>query len=341
MKKFFGNLPSGEETFLYTISCGGITAEVTDCGATLVKLLVPDARGDLADVVLGHDTPAEYLASTTFLGATVGRSANRIQGASFRLNSKTCTLTPNENGNNLHSGPDFYHARRWEVLRHTANAIVLELHSPNGDQGYPGNAVIQVTYSLDSEGGLHIVYDAVCDQDTIFNLTNHSYFNLAGHEKQEAAMEQLLSLPGRWFNPDDAESIPTGEQRSVEGTPMDFRTPKPIGRDINADYDALNLQGGYDHNWEVFCNPCAQLTDTASGRTMAVYTDCPGVQFYAGNFIDNEPGKGGVVYGKRSGICLETQFAPDSIHHPEWPQPITKAGEKYHSETVYRFRVAE
>ena len=337
MKKFFGNLPSGEETFLYTISFGGITAEVTDCGATLVKLLVPDAAGNVADVVLGHDSPAEYLASTTFLGATVGRSANRIQGASFELSGRTWNLTPNENGNNLHSGPDCYHARLWKVVTHTADTITFELRSPHGDQGFPGNADIRVTYTLDSDGGLHIAYDAVCDRDTIFNLTNHSYFNLAGHEKQEAAMGQLLTMPGRWFNPDDAESIPTGEQRSVEGTPMDFRSPKPIGRDIDGDYDALNLQGGYDHNWEVFCNPCAQLTDPGSGRTMAVYTDCPGVQFYAGNFIDKEPGKGGIVYGKRSGICLETQYAPDSIHHPEWPQPITKAGEKYHSETVYRF----
>ena len=169
-------------------------------------------------------------------------------------------------------------------------------------------------------------------------MTNHSYFNLAGHDQLEAAMEQLLTLPGRFFNPDDAESIPTGELRSVAGTPMDFRTPKPIGRDINEDYDALNLQGGYDHNWEVFCNPCAILQDVPSGRTMSVYTDCPGVQFYAGNYL-YEKGKGGIRYGKRHGIALETQFYPDSLHHPEWPQPITKAGEKYHSETVYRFTV--
>lgn len=339
MKEIFGVCHTGEETFLYTISCGGITAVVTDYGATLVKLLVPDADGNVADVVLGHDSPADYRSSTCFFGATVGRSANRIAGASFELGGRIHNLTPNENANNLHSGPDFYHDRVWKVLSHTENAITLELHSPNGDQGFPGNAVIQVTYSLDSEGGLHIIYDGVCDEDTIFNLTNHSYFNLAGHENTAAAMEQLLMMPGRFFNPDDAEAIPTGELRSVEGTPMDFRSPKPIGRDINADYDALNLQGGYDHNWEVFCNPCAILSDPVSGRTMAVYTDCPGVQFYAGNFVNNEPGKGGIVYPKRSAICLETQYYPDSIHHPEWPQPITKAGEKYHSETVYRFTV--
>ena len=337
MKELFGIAHSGKETYLYPISCGGITAVVSDYGATLVKLMVPDKDGAVADVVLGHDDPEGYRNSTCFFGATVGRNANRIGGASFELNGRVCTMTANEGRNNLHSGLDFYHDRVWKVLSHTDTAISLELHSPHGDQGFPGNAVIKVTYSLDCEGGLHIVYDAVCDQDTVFNLTNHSYFNLAGHENTAAAMDQLLMMPGRFFNPDDAESIPTGELRSVEGTPMDFRSPKPIGRDINADYDALNLQGGYDHNWEVFCNPCAILSDPVSGRTMSVYTDCPGVQFYAGNFLDNEPGKGGISYPKRSAICLETQYYPDSVHHPEWPQPITKAGETYHSETVYRF----
>ena len=337
MKEFFGTSHTSEETYLYTISCGGLTAVVSDYGATLVKLLVPDREGNAADVVLGHDSPADYRSCALFFGATVGRSGNRIAGASFDLGGETWKLPANENGNNLHSGPDFYHDRVWKVLSHTDSAITLELHSPHGDQGFPGNATIRVAYSLDSTGGLHIVYDAVADQDTVFNLTNHSYFNLAGHDKVSAAMEQILSMPARFFNAADAQSIPTGELRSVAGTPMDFRTPKPIGRDIDADYDALHLQGGFDHNWEVFCNPCATLSDPVSGRTMSVYTDCPGVQFYAGNFVDNAPGKGGVIYPKRSGICLETQFYPDSIHHPEWPQPITKAGETYRSETIYRF----
>ena len=337
MKEIFGNIHTGEEASLYTISCGAVRAVVTDYGATLVKLFVPDRGGKVSDVVLGHDTPADYHASTCFFGATVGRSANRIGGASFAIGGRTCRMTPNENSNNLHSGPDFYHDRMWKVLSHTENAISLELFSPHGDQGFPGNATISVTYSLDNTGGLHIVYDAVSDQDTVFNLTNHSYFNLAGHDHPDAAMNQLLTIPGRFFNPDDAQSIPTGELRSVAGSPMDFRSPKPIGRDIDADYDALNLQGGYDHNWEVFCNPAAILEDPGSGRVMSVYTDCPGVQFYAGNFLNEEPGKDGMRYPKRSAICLETQFYPDSIHHPQWPQPIVKAGEKYHSETVYRF----
>ena len=339
MKDFFGIIHTGEEAFLYTISCGKLTAVVSDYGATLVKLFVPDRDGNVADVILGHDSPEDYRRCALFFGATVGRSANRIAGSCFEIGGKTYCMTPNENANNLHSGPDFYHDRLWKVLFHTESAITLELFSPNGDQGFPGNATIRVTYALKADGSIHIVYDAVSDQDTIFNLTNHSYFNLAGHDQVDAAMEQLLSMPGRFFNPDDAASIPTGELRSVAGSPMDFRIPKPIGRDINADYDALNLQGGYDHNWEVFCNPCATLSDPRSGRVMSVYTDCPGVQFYAGNFIQNAPGKGGITYPKRSAICLETQYYPDAIHHPEWPQPVVKAGEKYHSETVYRFTV--
>lgn len=335
MREFFGTLPSGETASLYTISCGRLSAAVSDYGATLVRLLVPGQDGTLADVVLGYDDCNGYREGDACLGATVGRNANRLKDACFVLNGRTYALTPNENGNNLHSGPEFFSKRMWQVLSHTENALVLELNSPSGDQGFPGNARIRVSYTLEP-GALRIAYNAVCDKDTVFNMTNHSYFNLAGHEKTGAAMDQVLILPGRFFNPDDPQNIPTGELRKVEGTPMDFRTPKPIGRDIGLDYEPLVLQGGYDHNWEVFCDPCAILSDPVSGRTMAVSTDCPGIQFYAGNFLD-ETGKGGVYYGKRSGVALETQFYPDALHHPDWPQPITRAGEKYRSETVYRF----
>ena len=336
MKKSFGLLPNGQQTFLYNISGGGITATVSDFGATLVNVFVPDADGNVADVALGYDDAAGYLNGTSFLGAIVGRSANRIKGSTFSLDGRDYVLTPNENANNLHSGPEFYHTRMWTVTACFDTSVSFHLDSPNGDQGFPGNASIDVTYTMDEKGGLHISYDATCDRDTVFNLTNHSYFNLAGEQCTNTAMDQLLMLPARVFAVADAESVPTGEMRSVEGTPMDFRTPKAIGQDINEDYEPLNLQGGYDHNFEVFCNPCAVLSDPISGRTMAVYTDLPGIQFYAGNFLQ-ETGKGGVTYGKRSGIALETQFYPDSIHHPEWKQPITKAGEKYHTETIYRF----
>ena len=337
MTEKFGVLPTGEEAALYTISCGKLTAAVTDCGAALVKLLVPDAEGNVADVVLGCDDASGYFPGGSFLGATVARNANRVKNASFSLNGKTVQLGINDNANNLHSGPNSTNIRLWDLVSHTEDAVTFRLKSPHGDQGFPGNAVMEVTYRLEAGGSLAIIYDAVADQDTVFNMTNHSYFNLAGHEHTDKAMDQILTIPGRFFNPDDAENIPTGELRPVEGTPFDFRKPKAIGRDINEDYEPLHLQAGYDHNFEVFCNPCAILEDPVSGRTMAVSTDCPGIQFYAGNFLDDN-GKDGVYYCKRSGVALETQFYPDSVNHPEWPQPFVRKGEKYHSETRYTFK---
>ena len=337
MKEHFGTLPTGESATLYTIKNGHITACVTDYGATLVKLFVPDSAGNLADIVLGYDDCNGYrTANGACLGATVGRNANRLKHAQFSLRGTAYSLAKNDGENNLHSGPDYFHLRLWKTVKQTPTSITFELNSPDGDQGFPGNAIIQVTYELDHEGSLHIAYDAHPDMDTVFNMTNHSYFNLAGHEKTDTAMEQILILPGRFFCPDDAENIPTGELRSVDNTPMDFRCPKSIQRDIEMDYEPLHLQAGYDHNWEVFCNPCAILEDPVSGRSMAVYTDCPGIQAYAGNFL-NESGKNGIYYGKRSGVALETQYYPDALHHPEWQQPITKAGHHYHSETVFRF----
>ncbi len=336
MKEKFGILPTGEEAHLYTISCGKLTAALTDCGAALVRLLVPDPSGNMADVVLGCDDVSGYFPGGSFLGATVGRNANRVKGAAFPLNGSTVSLGVNDNENNLHSGPNSTNTRLWTVENHTASSITFALESPHGDQGFPGNATMKVTYTLENPATLAIAYDAVSDRDTVFNMTNHSYFNLAGHQHTDKAMDQILTIPGRFFNPDDAQNIPTGELRNVNGTPFDFRVPKAICRDIGADYEPLHLQGGYDHNFEVFCNPCAILSDPVSGRTMAVYTDCPGIQFYSGNYLDDQ-GKGGIHYGKRSGVALETQFYPDSVNHPEWPQPFVKAGEKYHSETRYVF----
>lgn len=337
MKKFFGKLPNGSDAYLYTITGSGLTAVVSDLGATIVRLYVPDNKGNLADVVLGFDEPKEYIATGTFFGSVIGRNANRIGGAKFSLNGREYTMDKNDNGcNNLHSGFDYYKDRLWTVENITENAICLYLRSPNGDQGFPGNADIRVTYILE-DSSLKMVYEAVSDADTVFNMTNHTYFNLAGHDHPEKAMEQVLTLPSRFFTPADAFLITTGETRDVAGTPMDFRVPKPIGRDINEDYDALRLSAGYDHNYEVYTAPCAILQDPQSGRTMSVSTDCPGVQLYSGNFLMGEVGKDGVSYCRRSGVCLETQFYPNSVNHPHWQQPFTKAGEIYHSETVFKF----
>ena len=336
MKKAFGTLPTGETAYTYTISNDKLTAEISDYGATLVRLYVPDATGNIDDVVLGYEDVNGYANSTTYFGATVGRNANRVRNATFPLNGKPVTLFANEKTHNLHSGPDSYAYRFWTVSEHLPDRITFTLESPDGDQGFPGNASIRVTYSLSSPAVLKITYDAICDKDTVFNLTNHSYFNLAGHQHTERAMEQTLTMPARFFNPDDAENIPTGELRSVAGTPMDFRTPKPIGRDVEAEYEPLQFQGGYDHNFEVFCSPCAILCDPVSGRTMAVSTDLPGLQFYSGNYLKDQ-GKDGVYYPKRTGVALETQFYPDSVNHPEWPQPFTPANTPYHTETWYEF----
>ena len=340
MKKSFGVLPNGQEPFLYTITGGGLTAEVSDYGASLVRLWVPDREGNLEDVVLGYDDCNGYRTGDAFLGAIVGRNANRVRGASFVMGDTRVRMTPNEEQNNLHSGPNVFHRRMWKAERIKENAITFYLRSPQGDQGFPGEAHIRVTYTLDAPKTLKVTYDAVADRDTVFNMTSHSYFNLAGHQHTDKALSQELILPGRTFNPDDVENIPTGEVRPVADTPMDFRAPKAIGRDIEAAYEPLHFQEGYDHNWEVISAPCAILRHHESGRSMAISTDCPGIQFYTGNFL-NEDGKDGVHYGIRSGIALETQFWPDSVHHPEWKQPFVKAGQKYHSETVYEFAIIE
>ena len=337
VKREYGVLPQGGKAQLYTIVGGGLRAEVMDYGATLVRLWVP-GRDGLADVVLGYDRAWDYAVNNSNLGATVGRNANRVGGASFTLNGETVTLAANDKGvNNLHSGPDIYNHRMWTVESVGESAITLCQLSPHGDQGFPGNAQIRVTYTLTEKSGLRIEYEAVADRDTVFNLTNHSYFNLAGHDKPGKAMEQILQLNAHRFTPADGESIPTGEVRAVEGTPMDFRTPKAIGRDIGMPYDALRLQLGYDHNYEIAGQPCAVLQDRDSGRTMEVYTDRPGVQFYSGNYLD-KMGKGGVHYTYRGGICLETQFFPDAVNKPQWQQPFVKAGEVSRSVTEYRFK---
>lgn len=337
MKSPFGVLPSGERASLYTIKNQIITATVSDFGATLVNLWVPDKRGNLADVVLGYDDASVYAADNSCMGAVVGRNANRIAGAAFRIGETQVNLIPNDNGNSLHSLPHGYSHRLWAVSEHLEDRITLVLESPHLDQGFPGNATIRVTYAIESPATLSVTYHAISDADTLFNLTNHSFFNLAGHEHTEKAPEQELILTARTFAPSDSNAIPTGEDRSVVGTPMDFRSGKVIGQDIDGDYECLRLQAGFDHTFEVFTEPCAILRDPGSGRTMAVVTDCPGIHFYSGNYLSGEKGKGGVCYIRRSGMCLETHFYPDAVHNPQWKQPIAKAGEPYHSRTAFQF----
>ena len=334
--KAFGQLPDGKQAHLYCIRYGSLEAAITDFGAILVSLLVPDKDGHLDDVVLGFDNAADYAASSAFLGATVGRNANRIAGSTFTLNGKTYTLEQNNNGNNLHSGSASYAFRMWNVVEHTEASIRLALESPDGDQGFPGNAHIQVTYTLEAPGALRITYEGLCDADTIFNMTNHSYFNLAGHTHPEQAMAQTLSVAADVFVQVDENAIPTGQLQQVEASPMDLRESKVIGNDVASEYSQLALMAGYDHCFVVSGSPCAVLSDPLSGRTMQVVTDRPGVQVYTANEL-GIVGKAGILYPDRSAVCLETQYYPDAVHHSLWPQPIVKAGEKYFSETRYVF----
>ena len=316
-------------------NASGASVTLCDYGASIVSLLVPDRQKLLRDVVLGYAHVKGYETGGEYFGETVGRCCNRICHGRFVLNGQQIQLNCNDGKHHLHGGYRSLSRRIWQA-ECGGNSVAFTTESPDGEEHYSGNLQVTVTYTFDDTNTLTIAYDAVCDKDTICNLTNHSYFNMAGHERSELCMDQELTMAARHFLPDDAASIPTGELRSVVGTPMDFRTPKPIGRDLNEEYDALLLQHGYDHNFEVFCNPAAILKDPHSGRTMAVTTDCPGIQLYSGNFLD-VMGKNGVHYPKHGGVALETQYYPDSVNHPEWKQPIFQAGQPYHSVTAYHF----
>ena len=339
--KQFGTTENGRKARLYTMkNDAGTTVSVTDYGAALVNVIVKGQDGIPLDVVLGYDDAAGYERGGASIGATVGRSANRIGGAQIEIGGKTYSLGKNDNGNNLHSGPDYYNKRLWEVAENGDDHVTFLLHSPDGDQGYPGALDMYVTYSLDEDNMLTIHYEAAPDQDTVINMTNHSYFNLNGHDSG-SVLDHTVMLAADAFTPADEESIPTGEIRPVEGTPMDFRTAKKLGEEIGADYEPLRFGGGYDHNWvlknENGFDKVAEVTADRSGIRMEVWTDLPGVQMYTANFLDNEPGKDGAVYESRSAVCLETQYYPDAIHHDNFPGPVCRRGEKYDTRTAYRF----
>jgi len=340
--RFFGRNHLGEDATLYTFrNANGMVMAVTDFGATLHSLLVPTASGPV-DVVLGYDDPAGYEGpSGTFFGATVGRNANRIGGAAFTLNEKAYTLTANDGPNNLHSGLDFYSFRIWKVKSLGGNSITFALHSPDGDQGYPGAVDIEVTYTLGDDNSVRIDYLGIPQAETLLNLTNHSYFNLLGHASG-SVLEHTVWMDADHFTMADEQSIPTGELLSVEGTPMDFRTPKTLGRDIDEDYPALVFGQGYDHNWclnnKGAFAPVARLTAPDGSLTMEVLTDLPGVQIYTGNFISEEPGKDGTVYHRRQGVCFETQHYPNAINHPNFPSPVYGPQRIYRTSTAFRFR---
>lgn len=330
----------GKNSELYTLeNKNGMKIAVSDFGATLVKILVADKDGKVRDVVLGYDDAEGYDKGDKFFGAIVGRIANRIGGASFELNGKRYDLVKNDNDNNLHSGLDFYNKRVWEVKEADDCHVTFALESPHMDQGYPGNFKIEVTYTLTDDNEIKIHYHGTTDQDTIVNMTNHSYFNLNG-EESGSVLSQKVWLDADAFTRADNFSIPTGEILPVEGTPMDFREEKTLGRDIDQDYEALNFGHGYDHNWVLNgtgYRKVGTLTSDESGIKMEIFTDRPGVQIYTGNFIEDAVGKGGHVYADRSAVCFETQLFPDAVNKEMFASPVLKAGEVYESTTTYRF----
>ena len=343
-KRTFGVTKGGKETFLYTITNkNGMKAAVTNFGAILTQLIVPDAKGGSRDVVLGFDSVTGYEGNDCFFGSTIGRNANRIGGASFEIDGVKYELAANENGNNLHTDKEHgFHKAIWnaEVLE-AENAVKFTYRSPDGENGFPGNLDMSVTYTLQEDNAIRIDYDGVSDKKTVINVNNHSYFNLEGHDSG-IILDHVLWIDADGITAVDAESIPTGEILPVEGTPFDFREEKPIGRDIEQDNEQLRIGCGYDHNFALNTDgsmkKIAQVKAPVSGRVMEVFTDCVGVQLYTGNFIENtQIGKDGKAYDKRFGFCLETQFYPDAVNHENFASPILKAGETYHTETIYRF----
>ncbi len=346
-KETFSTLENGAVITKYILTNEhGLKAAFTDLGGIWLEMWVPDKHGTLTDVVLGYDEPEKYLHQDAHFGEIVGRNANRIGSATCTIDGITYALVINDNGvNNLHSGPDFLRNRIWDAeVSETENGtkITFSLFSPDGDQNYPGNADIRVSYTLTNADEIRIDYHMTCDEDTIANFTNHAYFNLAG-QASGSAMHQKVWIDADQFTIADQYSIPTGELVPVKGTPMDFTTLKSIDQDIEADYEPLKFAGGYDHNWvlnhkEGELALCAKAVDEASGRVMEVCTDLPGIQFYTGNFLSPMEGKEKAVYDKRQGYCFETQYFPDAVNKPQFASPILKGGDIYSTTTIYKFK---
>ena len=327
--------------FVYTLTNSlGFEVSITNYGGAVTSLKTPDRRGVFGDIVLGFETLAEYVRNPRYFGALIGRHANRVAGGMFSLNGTNYQLPQNNGVNHLHGGFKGFDKRDWTV-REGANTLHLTYFSKDGEEGYPGNLNAFVDYTLlDSE--LRIDYRATTDRETIVNLTNHSYFNLKG---AGTILDHELTLNADSFTPVSKDLIPTGEIKSVDGTPMDFRNGKAIGAEIADGYDQLGFTGGYDHNfvlndYDGSLRPALRLYESSTGRVMEVLTTQPGMQFYSGNFLDGTLiGRDGVTYIKYAGLCLEPQHFPDAPNHSNFPSTVLRPGEEYKQTTVYRFSV--
>jgi aldose 1-epimerase len=346
-KQPFGKTPDGKEVTLYILTNKtGMEVAITNFGGIVVSMKVPDRAGKLDDVVLGYDSLEGYLANPSYFGAIIGRYANRIAHGKFTLDGNIYMLAQNNGENTLHGGAIGFNKKVWDARDiSTPNAPSLELKyvSTDGEEGYPGNLSVRVVYTLTAENELKIEYSATTDRDTVLNLTNHSYFNLAGQGSGDI-LGHMLTIHSTKFTPVDAGLIPTGELRSVQGTPFDFTKPTSVGERIGQSDEQLKLGRGYDHNWIVThaksgeVSLAAGVYELKTGRILEVLTDQPGIQFYSGNFLDGTiHGKGGIVYGQRSGLCLETQHYPDSPNHSAFPSTLLKPGLRFHSTTIFKF----
>ena len=326
------------EIFQYILTNkNGMAVKLMNYGATVTSIMVPDRNNEMGDVVLGFDSLPGYMGpGNSFFGVIAGRYANRIAKGQFVLDGNTYSLAKNNNGNSLHGGLKGFDKVVWNgKVDESDSSLVFSYLSKDGEEGYPGNLNVTVTYKLTDDNALRISYTATTDKATPVNLTNHSYFNLSAGKKDNI-LDHVLQLKAGRYTPVDNSLIPTGEIKNVEGTPMDFRQPKPVGRDLG------QVEGGYDHNWvfdkaEKQLEQVGRLSDPSSGRFMEFYTTEPAVQFYSGNFLNGQQGKNGLVYKKHGGMCLEAQHYPDSPNQPNFPSTILRPGDTYQQTTIYKF----
>lgn len=347
-KKQFGAV-DGKTVYLYKLSnASGASTEITNYGGIVVSLNVPDRKGRMGDVVLGFDSIEEYIEKSPHFGCITGRYANRIAGGRFTLDRNNYQLATNNGLNHLHGGKTGFDKRIWKAEAESGNNPSLRLTyvSPDGEEGYPGTLETEVTYTLTSENELRIDYLATTNKPTVVNLTNHSYFNLAGHGSMNEAtmLNHELTIAADRYIPIDATSIPLGQLAPVAGTPFDFRTPTAIGKHINDDHSQLKNADGYDHNYVLKSEKdprlihAATVYDSTSGRVMEIHTTEPGVQLYTGNSLNGLRGKNGEIYQRRCALCLETQSYPDSPNQHGFPSTLLRPGETYKQTTIYAFR---
>ena len=342
---FLSVTQQGDSTALYVLNnSNGMEVCVTNFGARIVSVLVPDRDGIMRDVVLGFDNIQDYRNVKSDFGASIGRYANRINQGKITIDGKTIQLPQNNYGHCLHGGPNGWQYKVYKPVEVTRNSISFSLFYPDGDENFPGNVNAKVTYTLTEDNAIRIQYRATTDAKTVINMTNHSYFNLSGNPSNPA-IDHVLYVNASNFTPVDSTFMTTGEIAAVEGTPMDFTMPKAIGRDIDIPYQQLLNGKGYDHNWVLDTKGnvnelAAKLTCPSTGIAVEVYTNEPGIQIYTGNFLKGTVvGKNGIAYPRRASVCLETQHYPDSPNKPQWPSVLLESGEKYYSECIYKFVV--